>query len=67
MYELSNKKIRIYIIKNVHIYILGLCIFDLFSPKILISGKDELLYKNKEASNFLDYFKKSPRTNQKNY
>ena len=47
---------------------LGLCIFDLFSPQNFnLSGKDELLYKNKEANNFLDYFKKSPRTNQKIY
>ena len=38
-----------------------------FSKNFNLSGKDELLYKNKEASNFLGYFKKSPRTNQKIY
>ena len=37
-----------------------------FSKNFNLSGKDELLYKNKQAI-FLDYFKKSPRTNQKIY
>ena len=48
-------------------YIRVMHFWPLFSKNFNFSGKDEIMYKNKEASNFLDYFKKSPRTNQKVY
>ena len=64
---MSGKFIYIYI--YIYIYILGLCIFfDLFSPKILISRekmkKMNFCIKTRKQVIFLDYFKKSPRTNQ---
>ena len=53
---------------HIYIYILGLCIFDLFPPKILISReKMNFCIKTRKQAIFLDYFKKSPRTNQKIY
>ena len=65
--------ITVHIVESVTIVcevmcVLGLCIFDLFSPKILISRERmNFCIKTRKQAIFLDYFKKSPRTNQKIY
>ena len=47
-----------------YIYIRVMHFSPFFSKNFNLSGKDELLYEKRKQAIFLDYFKKSPRTNQ---